>query len=427
MRFGSAKDLITPPFPTKLACSGVFDRDFLYIHDDVYVRCLVLDDGNSKCVLFSFDLLFHHRCLNRALEAYAAEKYDIPPAAVIVGATHSHVAPASTGYNRTFDNPDYEFFLLDRAKRCLDKALCTMYEGTVEYSVFHEEFNISRRGIVNGKMTLHPAPDRPRDTEFSLLTLRDLSGNVRSIVMNYACHPVFYPAKDAISGEFPARVCQLLDAKYYGCTSLFFQSAGADVRPAATVADGKFVSPLPFSLVDSFAKSICEAVSVRVDQAGQPFSPSLASDAFCLELPLEPQPLAFFQEKLARLENRPDNPELVNARYIVTQGGYDHLESTLPVHCQTLRLAEDLYIATMGGEPTSGVKNAVKASFGQKKVIFIGYTDDCSYLVNDRELAEGGYESNCHLEYCLIGPLKPGLDQAYQKGFSDSLTRLASR
>ena len=92
--------------------------------------------------------------------------------------------------------------------------------------------------------------------------------------------------------------------------------------------------------------------------------------------------------------------------------------------CQTVRLSENVYLATMGGEPTSGVKNAVKAAFGEKKVVFVGYTDDCAYLVSDRELAEGGYEPNSYLEYRLIGPLKPGLDDAYRIGFEESLERM---
>ena len=45
MGFGSAKEQITPPFPTRLACAGEFDKDFRYVHDDIFVRCLVVDDG----------------------------------------------------------------------------------------------------------------------------------------------------------------------------------------------------------------------------------------------------------------------------------------------------------------------------------------------------------------------------------------------
>lgn len=424
MGFGSAKEQITPPFPTRLACAGEFDKDFRYVHDDIFVRCLVVDDGTRKCVLFSFDILFHDRSLNRALEVYAAEAYGIDPTGVVVGSTHSHMAPATSSYNRGFESPEYEDFLLCQAKRCLDRAMCTMYDGTMEYQRFHEGFNVSRRGMVNGKFTIHPAPDRPRDTEFSLLVIRDLTGAVRAVVMNYGCHPVFYPATDAISGEFPARVCQLLDAKYFGCTSLFFQSAGGDVRPAPTVVDGKFVSGLSFAAVDDFAQAIFRVVSRQIEQGGEPLTLSLAADAFCLKLPMEPVSPEAFAKELERIQNRPINPILVNARYIVREGGYEKLEKELPLFCQTIRLTEDVYLVTMGGEPTSGVKNAVKAAFGEKKVVFVGYTDDCAYLVSDRELAEGGYEPNSYLEYRLIGPLKPGLDDAYRDGFADSLERL---
>lgn len=424
MRFGTAKELISPPFPTKLACAGQFDKDFLYVHDDIFVRCLVMGDGQSKCVLFSFDILFHDRSLNRALEAYAAENHGIDPAAVVIGSTHSHMAPATNRYNQGFVSPEYEVFLLDRAKCCLDRALCTMYEGTLEYQTFPAEFNVSRRGTVNGKFTNHPAPERPRDTEFSLLAVRDPAGNVRSVVMSYGCHPVFYPATDAISGEFPARVCQLLDAMYYGCTSLFFQSACGDVRPAPTVVDGKFASSLPFSSVDAFAQEICRAVSQQVEHGGESLELSLAAEAFCLKLPMEPVSLEAFTKEWERIQHRPINPILVNAKYIAEDGGYEKLEKELPLYCQILRLSEDVYVATMGGEPTSGVKKAVKEAFNEKKVFFIGYTDDCAYLVSDQELAEGGYEPNSYLEYCLIGPLKPGLDDAYREGFAQALQRV---
>jgi len=425
MRFGSAKDLITPPFPTKLSCSGLFDVDFDSIHDDVFVRCLVIDDGKQKCALMAFDLLFHGRDLNRTLEEYAAKVYGFDPAGVIVGATHSHVSPAASGYNRNVHSAEYEAFLLERAKRCLDRAMCSMYEGTIEHTAFDAEFNISRRGIVNGKFTMVPNPSRPRDTEFSLLTVRDLKGNIRSVVMSYGCHPVFYPAETSISGEFPARVCQLLDAKFYGCTSLFFQSAGADVRPSATVVNGQFDYARTFNHIDQFAQDIFQAVTDQITQKGDPLALSIGADAFCLELPMDPLSLDGFREKLERIRNRSaSNPDLENARYIVEEGGYETLEKNLKLHCQTVKLTDGLYIATMGGEPTSGVKNAVKAGFGDHKVFFIGYTDACAYIVNDQELAEGGYEPTCHMEYCLIGPLKPGLDEAYQKGFAQSLERL---
>ena len=74
MRFGTAKDIITPYAEMKLACpGGNFDDPFVSIHDDIYVRCLVVDDGLDKIVLMSYDLLFHDRSLNTTVEQYAAE------------------------------------------------------------------------------------------------------------------------------------------------------------------------------------------------------------------------------------------------------------------------------------------------------------------------------------------------------------------
>ena len=124
-----------------------------------------------------------------------------------------------------------------------------------------------------------------------------------------------------------------------------------------------------------------------------------------------------------KAHNMPGNADWENAKHAV-EGGYDEMPEHIDVWCQTLRLSEDLYVATIGGEPCFGVKNIVKSVFGGKDVCFIGYTDDCAYLVDDKVLAEGGYEPGCHIEYNLKGPFKPGLDTKYFKGFEKSLERI---
>jgi hypothetical protein len=75
MRFGVAKDIITPIEPTMLVCTGVYKETYKEIHDDMFVRCIVMDDGEKKAVIFSYDLIFHDRTLNDKIAAYAAEKH----------------------------------------------------------------------------------------------------------------------------------------------------------------------------------------------------------------------------------------------------------------------------------------------------------------------------------------------------------------
>ena len=432
MRFGTGKDIITPTAPMNIACCGVFDRHFTKIHDDVYVRCLVLDDGNNKTVLMSFDLLFHDRLLNDAIAAYAESAYGINPAAVVISYSHAHTAPAARGYNPDHHDDAYEYLLLERAKACLDRALCSMEEGTLEYGCFDADFNISRRGQMDGQFGNIPDFNYPRDREFWVFCLRNVDGNVGSILTNYPCHPVFYPTKEAICVEFPGRLCQLLDARYYGCTSLFFQSTAGDVRPRSTVDDEALAEGLyrwrwntTYADVDKHARSMCNAVSDFLDRGGCIKADlSISADAFAIELPMNPAPLEYFKQQMQEMETHPDNPNRVNAIRIA-QGGYDTLAETLYLHCQIIRLSDSLYIATTGGEPCFGVKNAIKKAFPEDtQVCFIGYTDACAYIVDDRVLSEGGYEPTCHLEYGLKGPFLPGLDTRYKDAFAASLKRL---
>lgn len=427
MKFGVAKDIITPTVSMCLACPQC-DRDkgFKEIHDDVYVRCLVLDDGNKKTVLMSFDLLFHDRSLNKAVEKYAEEKYGISPSAVVIACTHSHMAPAALGYNPGFHNDRYEAFLVTRACDCLDRAMCAMREGILEYGVFDAPFNVSRRGMRDGKPANAPNADYPHDTEFALLCVRDLSGNLCSLVMNFPCHPVFYPTSTGVSGEFPARVCQYIDIENYGCISMYFQSACGDVRPNVTAdfENNCWKAPMTFADIDAFSRDMAKSVCVFVKNGGcKEKTLSVDSDAFEIELPMEKAPLEYFENYLRDYGDDMTNPNCVNADIIVN-GGYDTMPESLPLYCQTVRISDDLYIAAMGGEPCFGVKQAVKAAFGEKSVLFIGYTDSCAYIVDDKTLGEGGYEPTCHLEYGLPGPFKPGVDEKYTAAFAESYRKI---
>lgn len=426
MRAGCSKEIITPTKSMKLACAELFDKNFKYVHDDVYVRCLVLDDGKNKTVLMAMDLLFHDNELKDTLALYAEKKYGIEKSAVVVGYTHAHTAPAARGYNLNHHDDEYENFLISRVMTCLDRAMCSMFDAEIEYGSFECDFNVSRRGNVNGIFGNIPDFTYPRDREFCVLCVRDEERNIRSVVANYACHPVFYPAQDSVSGEFPARLCQLLDTKYYGSVSLFFQSAGADVRPRPTVDEEKLAAPgagwpwrqdLTFADVSAFAESMCSKVS-EVIQNGDlvKYELTIASQSFDIELPMEGKSLEFFKEQAENMKDHRDNPNREHALYIAN-GGYGKLSDSLSLRASVIKLSDELYVATLGGEPCFGVKETIKSVFWDKKVLFIGYTDSSAYIVDDRVLSEGGYEPTCHLEYCLKGPFKAGVDERYRKAF----------
>lgn len=432
MRFGVAKEIITPEKPIRLACSGVFDKNYVGVHDDVYVRTLILDDKNEKIVLISYDLLFHSRDLNEALEKYAHKKYGIKHSNVVVSCTHSHMSPAVKGYNDKVHDPDYEEFIIARGKRSIDIAINSMFEGTLHYGSFEGDFNVSRRKVTNGKNLGLPDFNVRRDKEFFIFCIKDNDKNIRSIVSNYACHPVFYPAKDQVSSEFPGRLCAVLDAKYENCTSLFFQSACGDVRPKPTAKidpeTGEYVwdRNFNFDFINTFATSMAEFVVDKLQKLTEVENPEFISDSFKIKLPIEPASLEFFIEDAKEQNYIIESPNYNNSQFIIN-GGYDTLAEHLYLHCSIIKLSEDLYIATTGGEPIYGVKAIVKETLGKNNLCFIGYTDACAYIVDDLAIEEGGYEPLSFVEYCLKGPFKPGVDKLYIKAFKDSLKRIEEK
>ena len=433
MRFGIAKDIITPVEPTMLVCTGVYDKPYREIHDDMYVRCIVMECEGKRAAIMSFDLIFHDRTLNQRLSEYAQKKHGIEPSALIVTHTHSHTTPATPSYNRYNPltvNEAFEKLLFDRAAACLDRAVYTFFEGEMEYGSFEADFNISRRGKRDGKFRIQPDFDYVCDKEFFVMKITDTEGQIRGILCNYPCHPVFYPANDKISGEFPGRLSVLLECRYYGAIALYTQSSAGDVRPRTSVGyrdDGspKFIKR-PFSAVDEFAGSMCDSVCEFIENGSfRSVDPSIESDEFVIELETECAPISVFEEKYEqeKAKNPWGSADWLNSEHALA-GGYDGLPTNVAVHCQTLKVSDGLYCATTGGEPCFGVKRIICSAFEGKDVCFIGYTDDCAYLVDDRVLAEGGYEPGCFIEYNLKGPFKSGLDEKYRNGFCASLERI---
>jgi len=427
MRYGVSKEIITPCHKTKIACPrGSFTDDFVSIHDDMFVRVLILDDCKKKLAFFAFDLLFHNTKLNESIEEYAHITYGIKPENVVVSYSHAHTTPACEGYNPGFENAEYEKFLLTRAKSCLDRAMCAMAEGVLEYGAFQADYNISRRGQINGKFDNAPNLHYEHDKDLSLLCVRDKENNLRAILVNYACHPVFYPTGDGLSGEFPARVTQLLDSEYYGATALFFQSAAGDVRPYPTADFDKngWNGDLGFNGVDAFAKNIKAGICEFIDGGKlKRIEPDFMACAFVIPLEMEPRSKEYFENQREKYRDLRMTPDKNNADFIA-DGGYETLSDTLDLHCKLLRINGDLFVATTGGEPCFGVKKAVVSALSGKQVIFIGYTDACAYLVDDKMLSEGGYEPLCHMEYRLIGPFKQGLGKKYTDAFKKAFEKV---
>jgi len=426
--FATATEVITPPAPMRLSCTGDFENISTAVHDDLYVRALALRAADGRTMLWvSYDLLFFDRGLNRTLAAHAAERYGIDPVLVTVAAVHNHNSAAVEGFNPGRGRADYELLVRQRGIAAIDAALAHLRPGRLEVRRTDLDLNVQRRVVRDGQAVAAPNEGAPRDTELVLLSVTDPAGTLAACVVVWACHPVFYPDRTIITGEFPARLCHLLESERYGCTPLFFQGAAGDARPRASIVDGGF-APRPFAVVDAFARDLAQQVLALLDRPGEPVDLAPVGAEFTIRLPIDAEPREHFTDLVAQPPSLPGHPMWTNAALIAP--AYDQRPRHADLVCTLVRLTHsadptaDLWLATMGGEPCSDIKGLVRAAV-PGPVVFVGYTDSTAYIVSDRMLGEGGYEVTCGVSFGHRGPFSPGVDARITEGFGQAVAQLA--
>ena len=442
LRFGTAKDIITPCTRTTMMGFGsVYGTPFKSIHDDLYVRTLLLQDDSNSILLIGLDLCFHDDSLPETLRAYAYKKYMVPRDNLLVIYSHTHYGPTVKGYDLLFYSDEYEDFLYQRIIQCIDRAFLNVIEGTLTYASVEGDWNISRRILVDGVMQFKPNLDGDRDKSIYILKLSDVRGHVRALLTNFACHPSNLNSPGMLSSEFPGRLCHLLEAQNYGCTALFFQGCGADTKLRIGAKSSRF-HPISFDECNEVASAMALRVqNTLLNGKWQDIEPALASKIFQIRMPLDVYPRSFFEENLQRYSQNSkqrfdksmiipgeDNSLLMmwsRAGYILDH--YDEMPDDLMLNCGIIRLSKDFYIFTVGGEPSYDVKRVLQQVLpSEYTMLFFGYNDAIAYVPSDKVLAEGGYEGGDRsvVEYRLKGKFKKGIDRLFMEGFKNALDNL---
>lgn len=424
MKFGVAKELITPDRLTHMGGYGTyFGKYFAGIHDDLYARALFLDDGRKQIVLLSVDLLFHDYALTERVQAYAARTFEMDPACVFIAYSHTHGGPAVEGYDEASQlSPEYEQFVLERLQCCLNRLMVNTFEGSVAYGSAEGDWNINRRKPVDGKIINGPNPAGPKDDRLQLLKICDTTGKIRSIVFNYACHPVTVRDTPYLSGDFPSRICHLLEAECFGSMALFFQGSGGNSRPKVTAKADEFIT-CTYDQMNEMSLAMTSSIKSALfrKDAFHAFELDLDARQFRIPLALKPFP-----------KSRIEALVLDGACYQATRriaadvlARYDDMPEEVRLPAGFIRLGAGHYIALLGGEPCFEVMKKLHDALDVERLLFIGYLDSSAYIPDDKIIEEGGYEADeSALEYGLKGGFRIGIDRSIAEAFAQPALEL---
>ena len=96
LRAGAARVDITPPPDAALPMGGYGGRTqgFRGIHDNIYVRAIVIDDGDTLAALVAWESLFVPDAVWEETSQRIAAETGIRPENLLLSAVHDHGAPA---------------------------------------------------------------------------------------------------------------------------------------------------------------------------------------------------------------------------------------------------------------------------------------------------------------------------------------------
>jgi hypothetical protein len=236
---GAATSNITPWLGLSIA-GNMNDVIGKYIHDELHVRCLALDDGESKLVIALCDNCLIPRELFDEAKQLIQEETGLSPERVLIAATHTHSAPAATPAFQSKPDPDYQRFLVRRIADAASLALANLAPARIGWGVGNEPTQVFNRrwkmkpgtippnpfGGTADQIQMNPprasegldAPSGPTDPEVSVIAVKTPSGRPIAILANYSLHYVGGVGAEHVSadyfGAFADRITQLLGAEH---------------------------------------------------------------------------------------------------------------------------------------------------------------------------------------------------------------------
>jgi neutral ceramidase len=219
LRVGAARVDITPEPGAALPMGGYGARTggFKGIHDHIYVRAIVLDDGTSQAALLAWELIAVPDSVWASVSQRITGDFGIRPENLVLAAVHDHGAPsigpqaqpaAIVGpYTKKVEDAAAEAVRL--AKQRLQPARYGIGTGTAYV-------NINRRELApDGTWRLGYNDEGPSDKTVTVLRFEDLSGKPIAFFINYPVHAVVMGPKNLqITGDLAGATSRFVEQHY---------------------------------------------------------------------------------------------------------------------------------------------------------------------------------------------------------------------
>jgi neutral ceramidase len=222
LRAGAARVDITPPADAALVMNGYGGRTqgFKGIHDHIYVRAIVLDDGATQAAVVAWELLFVPDEVWADVSQRIARELGIRPENLLLAAVHDHGAPTigAGPAPATPGTAEYTKKVEDSAVEAVRNAKARLQPAKFGVGTGTAYVNVNRRELTPSQgWWLGFNENGPSDKTVSVLKFEDLSGKPIAFFINYAVHAVVMgPDNYQITGDLAGATSRFVEQHYLG-------------------------------------------------------------------------------------------------------------------------------------------------------------------------------------------------------------------
>jgi len=264
VKVGASKANITPSFNVPLG--GYLGRTSpsMGVHDPLYAKTLVIDNGEKTVVIISLDLLAVDRNLTEEIREEVEETAGIDKENIMVAATHTHAGP-----DGIFKDPIFITTLPP------DEKLISIIKTGVKQSVLDALKKGKTAEVRVGKIIVKSASANrrvksgPVDKQLISMRFDDNNGKMISAIINFACHPTVLDASNLfLSADYPGYVTSLIENVKSDSVALFLNGAAGDVSTRYVRRESSFREAERIgNIIGSYALISLETSNkIRVDE-----------------------------------------------------------------------------------------------------------------------------------------------------------------
>jgi hypothetical protein len=212
---------VTPSGSAVLSGFAVREAPSVGVHDPLYARAMVLDDGHRRVAVIVLDVIGVDAALVRTVRSRLAAQAGVGPDDVFVAATHTHGGPAVlVDALLGAVDPMVRARLAAGAVAAAVAAIAALAPAEVEVAMGREDTVAHNRRV----------PDGPIDPDVPVVVVRR-AGDVVGVVTGYACHPVTLGADNRwVTRDYPGFVVDALEAHWPGSVALFLTGCSGQVN-----------------------------------------------------------------------------------------------------------------------------------------------------------------------------------------------------